>query len=83
MPSLLMLINSDGHSWPATSADRRLLRRKLATRAGIPYRGAPSRVEYLVSFCAAAGISVTFTPTSDPSPSPPRPPAPSPNGRRP
>lgn len=76
-----MKVNADGHAWPATPADRRLLRRKLATRVGIPYRSAPPRVEQLVSFCAAAGLTLVFTPTDEPSPSPAATPAPSPNGR--
>jgi hypothetical protein len=36
MPILAMLVDEVGKSRPATTADRRLLRRKLATRAGAP-----------------------------------------------
>ncbi len=81
MPELMMYVSREGKSWPATSADRRLLKRKLATRAGIPYRMSPARVDYLVALCSATGVAVTFVPTSDLSPPPRRSPAPSPNGR--
>lgn len=64
--TLTMLVSPDGRCWPAGAADRRLIRQKLATRAGVPYRTLPPRADYLVALCASAGVEVIFRPVDIP-----------------